>query len=319
MDVHSGRVYAHGSRWITAPAQAENAFLSSPHSLLYKDVQVGLPGVHRDENSAEVFQSKLKGSVTIPDPYSWLHEPPKQSKQTQEFVTNQEHFTKQYLKKYAQRDLLHKTVTKNWDYARFSCPSLKPDGQYTLTTILDYKPNRRCTESRKEEKKMKKDRMGVKNRMGSYSWIPIYFDRWDHCTLVYFGIGIGYIHGLCSFEVRKRLSIYLLRRTDSPHPKSAADGAQKGQDPIPDHKKPDHNKSDSDLQECEVGTDTKADLNHMLYFHRLGDPQSKDLLIVEDPENPSYMWGAEVSDDGRYLILTTSKDTGRSNRIGLLI
>ncbi|EFP74368.2 uncharacterized protein PGTG_00324 [Puccinia graminis f. sp. tritici CRL 75-36-700-3] len=27
----------------------------------------------------EVFQSKQNGSVTVPDPYSWLHEPPKQS------------------------------------------------------------------------------------------------------------------------------------------------------------------------------------------------------------------------------------------------
>ncbi|KAI7938203.1 hypothetical protein MJO28_015123 [Puccinia striiformis f. sp. tritici] len=302
------------------------------------------PAVHRDENSAEVFQSKLKGSVTIPDPYSWLHEPPKQSKQTQEFVTNQEHFTKQYLKKYAQRDLLHKTVTKNWDYARFSCPSLKPDGQYYFNYNSGLQAQSTMYRIAKGREEDEEGSNGGKKPNGELFMDPNLFSI-DGTTALSFtsvsesGIYMAYALSKSGSDCQ---SIYL-RRTDSPHPKSAADGAQKGQDPgrlddvvenvkfsglswlkddsgffysrFPDHKKPDHNKSDSDLQECEVGTDTKADLNHMLYFHRLGDPQSKDLLIVEDPENPSYMWGAEVSDDGRYLILTTSKDTGRSNRI----
>ena len=35
-----------------------------------------------------------------------------------------------------------------------------------------------------------------------------------------------------------------------------------------------------------------------------------DVLIIEDPGNPEYMFGAEVSDvDGRYLILYTNRDT----------
>lgn len=36
---------------------------------------------------------------------------------------------------------------------------------------------------------------------------------------------------------------------------------------------------------------------------------------MKDPDNPTYMWGTSITDDGRFLSLTTSKDTGRSNRL----
>jgi hypothetical protein len=34
-----------------------------------------------------------------------------------------------------------------------------------------------------------------------------------------------------------------------------------------------------------------------LYYHRVGEPQSQDTLILKDPENPTYMWGSAVTDE----------------------
>ncbi|MBN8429729.1 S9 family peptidase [Microbulbifer salipaludis] len=40
-----------------------------------------------------------------------------------------------------------------------------------------------------------------------------------------------------------------------------------------------------------------------VYFHKIGDPQSEDQLIYEITDHPTRNPGAEVSDDGNYLIL----------------
>ena len=49
-----------------------------------------------------------------------------------------------------------------------------------------------------------------------------------------------------------------------------------------------------------------ATLNHRVYFHKLGQPQSADRLVYSSPANPKLSHYAQVSDDGRWLIISTS-------------
>jgi len=37
------------------------------------------------------------------------------------------------------------------------------------------------------------------------------------------------------------------------------------------------------------GTETTANLNQKLYFHRIGSDQSQDVLCAEWPDNPNWM------------------------------
>jgi prolyl oligopeptidase len=50
-------------------------------------------------------------------------------------------------------------------------------------------------------------------------------------------------------------------------------------------------------------------LNQKLYFHKLGTPQSADMLIYETPAFPKRGHSAQVTDDGRWLIIITSEGT----------
>jgi prolyl oligopeptidase len=58
---------------------------------------------------------------------------------------------------------------------------------------------------------------------------------------------------------------------------------------------------------------TVAALNHKVYFHKLGDPQSADRLIYQRPEHPSWGLYPEVMENSRYLIvLIYTGDVGKS-------
>jgi prolyl oligopeptidase len=57
-------------------------------------------------------------------------------------------------------------------------------------------------------------------------------------------------------------------------------------------------------------------LNQKLYYHRLGTPQSEDVLVYHRPEQPKWSVNGGVSDDGRYLIIYIGDGTtSRKNRI----
>ena len=57
-------------------------------------------------------------------------------------------------------------------------------------------------------------------------------------------------------------------------------------------------------------------LGQKVYFHKLGQAQTQDKLIHEDAENPEYGFGATVTEDGRYLVLTNW--VGTDNRFRIL-
>jgi prolyl oligopeptidase len=52
-----------------------------------------------------------------------------------------------------------------------------------------------------------------------------------------------------------------------------------------------------------------------LYYHRVGTPQSADRLIYERTDNPTWFIGGTVTEDGRYLLITTSRGADNNNRL----
>jgi prolyl oligopeptidase len=52
-----------------------------------------------------------------------------------------------------------------------------------------------------------------------------------------------------------------------------------------------------------------------IYYHRAGDPQEKDRLVYERKDLPSWFLGAQVTEDGRYLVIGMSRGADRRNRL----
>jgi len=54
---------------------------------------------------------------------------------------------------------------------------------------------------------------------------------------------------------------------------------------------------------------------HKVYFHRLGTPQSADVLVYERPDHKDWNFSAITTEDGRYLVLDVSRGTAPENAI----
>lgn len=72
--------------------------------------------------------------------------------------------------------------------------------------------------------------------------------------------------------------------------------------------------SDSADPNFKRGTETESVKNHMVYYHRIGTPQSDDVLVFSTPHQPEWTVDATVSEDGRYLLLGMREGCDTKNR-----
>ncbi|OVA16005.1 Peptidase S9 [Macleaya cordata] len=68
-------------------------------------------------------------------------------------------------------------------------------------------------------------------------------------------------------------------------------------------------------EQLDAGTETNSNLYHELYYHFLGTDQSQDVLCWKDPENPKYMFGAQVMDDGKHILLYIEEGCDPVNKL----
>ncbi|MBL9101002.1 MAG: S9 family peptidase [Myxococcales bacterium] len=52
-----------------------------------------------------------------------------------------------------------------------------------------------------------------------------------------------------------------------------------------------------------------------LYYHKLGTPQAEDVLIYERKDQAKWGFNADVTDDGRYLVITVWEGSADKNRV----
>lgn len=54
---------------------------------------------------------------------------------------------------------------------------------------------------------------------------------------------------------------------------------------------------------------SEANQNQKVFYHKVGDDQSNDVLVYKDEAHPDWMFGPDVTDDEKWLILYSSKST----------
>lgn len=238
--------------------------------------------------------------TTIADPYRWLEDA--NSADTHAWVEAQNRLTQSYLAQIPARDAIRQRLTKLWNFERFSVP-FKEGGRYFY--------------SRND---------GLQNQSVLYTMktladVPRLL--LDPNTLA--ADGTVALAGLAVSPDGKYLAYSTaasgsdwneIRVRDIDTGKDTADHIQwvkfSNTAWLRDGSGFFYSRYDAPNEATKL-----ADVNYFqkLYFHKLGTPQSSDTLVYERPDHKDWGFSGDVTNDGRYLIITASQGTERKNRL----
>ncbi|KAH0586963.1 hypothetical protein H2248_005791 [Termitomyces sp. 'cryptogamus'] len=275
----------------------------------------------RRSDHVDLYKSAMKGEVRVSDPYQWLEE---YSDETDKWTTSQETFTRTYLDKNSDRQRLEDVFRSNMDYAKFSAPTLYDDGRWYWFYNSGLQPQSTLYRSRgntlpdfSHGDSRDEEVFFDPNLLTSDGTAALTIYDFSDCGK-YFAYGISYSGS--------DFSTIFVRSTDSPL-SEVAKASGKDDERFPDvieHVKFSSIKWSKDSKgffyqrypapkQVKNGIETSGDVDAMVYYHRLGTNQSDDILIHSDKTNPEWMWGVDITDDGKYIILYTSKDSSHRN------
>ncbi len=250
--------------------------------------------------SRTVSQQDNYHGTTVADPYRWLEDA--NSAETHDWVVAQNRLTQNYLAQIPGRAAIRERLTKLWNFERFSVP-FKEGGRYFY--------------SRND---------GLQNQAVLYTMktladVPRLL--LDPNTLA--ADGTVALAGTAVSPNGKYLA-YSTAASGSDWNEIKVREIETGKD-TGDHIKwvkfsqtawlPDgsgffYSRYDEPKEATKL-----ADVNYFqkLYFHKLGTAQSADTLVYERPDHKDWGFSAEVSEDGRYLIINGSQGTENKNRV----
>ncbi|KAF8377751.1 hypothetical protein HHK36_031136 [Tetracentron sinense] len=266
----------------------------------FEYLPVQYPSARRDESVVDDYHG-----VRVSDPYRWLEDP--DAGEVKDFVEKQVNLTDSQLRTCDSREKLHGKITELFDHPRFNTPFKQGEKYfYFHNTGLQAQNVLYVQDNLDGKAEVLIDPNGLSEdgtvalRISSISedakylayglsssgsdWVTIKVMRVDDKksepdTLLWAKFtSISWTHDSKGFFYNRY-----------PAPKEG--------------------------ENLDAGTETNANLNHELYYHFLGTDQSQDVLCWRDPDNPKYLSGAEVTDDGKYVLLYIKESCEPVNKL----
>ncbi len=259
----------------------------------------------------QIFSQSIKYPVTkkidhideyhgtkVSDPYKWLED--NNSSETAGWVEDQNKVTQDYLSQIPFRDKIKKRLIDLWNYEKFSAPSKignhyifsKNDGLQEQSVIYIQKGLNGKPEILLDPNKLSND--------GSISLGGTFFSN-DYKYMSY-GISKGgsdwrefYVMDVAT----KQITNDVIKFSKFSGNAWYKDGFFYGRYDEP--KSGEALKQKNEFQK--------------LFYHKLGTEQTDDKLIIEDKENPNRGFGANVTEDEKYLIVTVWEGSASENML----
>ncbi|HEU4901299.1 MAG TPA: S9 family peptidase, partial [Flavisolibacter sp.] len=236
----------------------------------------------------------------VADPYRWLEDD--NSDETKAWVKEQNSVTQNYLSQIPYRDKVRKRLQELWNYTRYSAPVR--EGEWYYFTKNDGLQNQSVW-YRQKGLNGKAEVFLDPNKLSEDGTVSL---------------------GSLAFSKKGKLFVYAIQRAgsdwqeafvmDTRTKEKLADNLNwlkftgfswKGEDGFYYSRYP----------EPQAGDKMKGrNVNQKLYYHKIGTPQSADVLVYEDPEHPQRFANGFVTEDERFLCLYTSEGTsGREIKV----
>jgi prolyl oligopeptidase len=238
----------------------------------------------------------------VSDPYRWLETDVRTSKEVADWVAAENKVTFDYLATIPERDAIRKQLTTLWNYEKYSTP-FKRGGHYFFS-----KNN------------------GLQNQSVLYT-----VDKWGDTPRVLLDPNGWSKDGTVALDNvaitdDAKYAAYSTAEAGSDwqviHVLEVASGKQ-----LPDEIKwvkfsgiawttDDKGFFYSRFPAVESGKAYQSlNRDQKVYYHRLGTPQSDDPVVYASAEHPEWNHDADVSEDGRYLIISTTSGTASRNQV----
>ena len=231
----------------------------------------------------------------VPDPYRWLEDD--NSPETKAWVEAQNKVTFAYLDKIPFRAQLTERLKKLYDYAKYSAPSRK--GDYFFFRKNDGLQNQSVLYIQKGIDGQPEVLIDPNTWSKDGTTILTAFAPNKDATLAVYGISRAgsdwQEYNVLDLRTRKPL-------TDKIEWVKVSSVAWHG-----------NGFFYSRYPQPEKGTElSSANENHLVYYHRIGTPQSDDDLVYEDKANPQRFHTLQTTEDERFAILDISdRGTGK--------
>ncbi len=242
----------------------------------------------------KVDQTDEYHGTKVADPYRWLEDDARTSKEVADWVEAQNKVTFGYLEQIPQREAIKKRLTELWNYERYSAPT-KFGGRYFFT---------------KNDGLQNQAVLYVMESMGAEPRVLL-----DPNTLT--KDGTVALAGTSVSEDGKLLA-YGLAASGSDWNEWKVRDVATGKD-LDDHLKWVKFSGASWMKDGsgffysrfdapkEGAAFQESNVNQQVYFHKVGTPQSEDKLVYKRPDHPKWTFGSFVTEDGQYLITSVSE------------
>lgn len=256
------------------------------------------PTVRRDCSVIDDYHG-----AKVSDPYAWLEDP--DTEETKEFVENQNKISIPYLEKCEFKEKFKERITKLWDYPKYDCPFKRGEMYYYFYNHgLQNQSVLYCKDSIDGKARVFLD-PNILSEDGTISLQSYSFSEDGK----YFAYGL-------SESGSDWITIQFMETGDNPkqHHDVLKQVKFSCMEWTHDHKGIIYAKY-PESSEKHDGTETDINLNQKLYYHVLGTDQGQDILCCEFVDNPNWMIGADVSDCGRYVILSIHQGCDPVNKL----
>ncbi|HZG37912.1 MAG TPA: S9 family peptidase, partial [Nodosilinea sp.] len=238
--------------------------------------------------------------VAVPDPYRWLEDP--QSPASREWIAAQNTVTDGYLQTLSKRGDINDRLTQIWNYERYSTP-FKRGGRYFYfkNDGLQNQSVLYTLPSLEAEPKVLLD-PNTLSEDGTVSLSGMEVS--ENGAYMAYGLSSA---GSDWVEWRVR-DIETGEDTDDLLKWVKFSGASWSHD----HQGFFYSRYDEPDETTKLEA---VNYYQKLFYHRLGTPQSDDVLVYERPDQKEWGFGGGVTEDGRYLIISVWKGTDPNNLV----
>jgi prolyl oligopeptidase len=269
-------------------------FITTPMATTAVAQQINYPKTRKVDHTDNYH------GTTVADPYRWLEDD--NADETKAWVEAQNKVTFDYLSTIPERTWIRERLTKLWNYEKFGAPSKVANRYfYTYNSGLQNQSVLYSTTSLTDKGAVLLD-PNTLSADGTVALAGISIS--DDAKLMAYGISVSGSDWqewrVRDIETGKDLPDVLkwVKFSGASWSKDSR-GFFYNHYPEPDAR--------SKMQAKNVAP--------KMYYHKIGTPQSEDVIVFDRPDHPDWLFGGSVTDDGRYLVISIRRGSASGNMV----